>query len=98
MVLILQEKFVWNKDKNVEIYRDIDYTKDMKKNNSWLMMGLAYQLVTDVIFPLFIGVVGGKWLDGYFGTEKWFTLGGLLLGLFFSLYVVWQLINQLMEK
>ena len=27
-----------------------------------------------------VGLVGGNWLDGYFGTEPWLALFGLIVG------------------
>ena len=33
-----------------------------------------------VALSVAIGAVGGWWLDDHFGTDPWFTAGGVILG------------------
>lgn len=36
---------------------------------------------TELSLSIFLGLAGGHWLDGRFGTRPWLTLFGLLLGI-----------------
>lgn len=40
-------------------------------------LGLGVELVA----PMIVGVLGGKWLDGRFDTAPWLTIAGALLGM-----------------
>lgn len=46
---------------------------------------------------ILIGVLGGLWLDDKFDTEPWFTIGGLLVGLFIAVFGVYRMIRPLMN-
>ena len=57
-------------------------------------MGVAWNLTAAVI----VGVFGGRWLDGRWGTAPWLTLGGVLLGAAVGLYQVGRLALRTSEK
>lgn len=40
-------------------------------------VGLGFEIAV----PPLIGVLGGRWLDGRFGTEPWLVIVGALLGI-----------------
>jgi F0F1-type ATP synthase assembly protein I len=40
------------------------------------LVGIGFELVV----PLLVGLFGGQWLDGRFGTAPWMLLGGAVLG------------------
>lgn len=46
---------------------------------------------------ILLGVFGGLWLDSKFDTEPWFTIGGLLFGLFLAVFGVYRMIRPLMN-
>jgi F0F1-type ATP synthase assembly protein I len=43
-------------------------------------------------------VLGGRWLDQRFQTAPTFVLLGMGLGLFLSLYLVWEIVKPLQKK
>lgn len=49
-------------------------------------LGPLLSVGTMLAASLGLGVVGGYWADGRFGTKPWLTLTGLLLGLTVGVY------------
>lgn len=47
---------------------------------------------------IFLGVIGGLWLDSKFNTEPWLVIVGLLLGVFLAFYGVYRMILPNMGK
>ncbi len=47
------------------------------------------------ILIYFLGVVLGGWLDLHFGTDSWFTIGGVLLAIFCSFFELIQALKAL---
>lgn len=35
----------------------------------------------ELVAPMIVGVLGGLWLDGRFGTKPWLTVTGAILGM-----------------
>lgn len=50
---------------------------DPEKRPSWAYAGLGFEIVV----PIVLGLLGGWWLDGRWGTTPWLLLAGLLLGI-----------------
>ena len=48
----------------------------------WSYMSLGFELIT----PILLGVFGGLWLDGRWGTRPWLMVSGSLLGLIVGFY------------
>jgi ATP synthase protein I len=42
-----------------------------------------------------IGLIGGQWLDKYFGTADWLMLAGLLFGLAAGFRSMWRALKTL---
>lgn len=65
--------------------------------NRWVaalrLTGMGFYIAACIL----LGVSGGLWLDSKFDTEPWFTIGGLLLGLFLAAFGVYQMIRPLMK-
>lgn len=38
-------------------------------------------LGVELVAPMIVGVLGGMWLDGRFGTNPWLTITGALVGM-----------------
>jgi len=49
-------------------------------------LGPLLSVGTMLAASLCLGVLGGYWADGKFGTKPWLTLAGLLLGLGVGVY------------
>ncbi len=47
---------------------------------------------------IFLGVWGGLWIDGRFGTKPFFLIGGLVVGLAVALFGVYRMIRPLMNN
>ncbi len=56
---------------------------------AWLL-GIGWYFATCVI----LGVLGGRWLDGRFGTSPLFALIGTLLGLAAALYGGYRMLTE----
>ncbi|OIJ21794.1 AtpZ protein [Anaerobacillus alkalidiazotrophicus] len=41
-----------------------------------------------------LGIFGGRWLDGYFGTQSTFLIIGLLVGIGTGTYGVFQVVRH----
>jgi hypothetical protein len=39
-----------------------------------------------LVAPVLIGVFGGRWLDGWLGTEPWLFIAGSILGIAVGFY------------
>lgn len=57
-------------------------------------LGAAWTLTAAVL----LGVLGGRWLDGRWGTRPWLTLLGTLTGLIVGLYEVARIALRLGPK
>ncbi len=49
-------------------------------DSGWRYLGLAFNFGISLALAMAIGYFGGRWLDGRLGTEPWFALVGLVLG------------------
>jgi ATP synthase protein I len=55
-----------------------------------LMSTISSYLVGSIL----VGLFGGKWLDGYFGTKSLFLIVGLFLGIGTGVYGVIQAVKH----
>jgi len=60
-----------------------------------MVFGVAGQIGYIIAIPAVVFVMGGTWLDSYFGTKPLFTLIGIPVALIASGLAVWRLIKQL---
>lgn len=58
------------------------------------LLGLGWYVATSLV----LGVVGGVWLDGKWGTEPLFTLLGLALGLVASFWGFYKMVEPLIRS
>lgn len=56
-----------------------------------------YELVSQIVFSLFLLVFIGYLADKYFETESWFTMTGVLLGLISSFIAAKRTIKKWLE-
>lgn len=62
-----------------------------------VVVGMSLQLGFAVATTAILFVYGGHYLDQKYGTHYFFWLG-LVLGLGFSLYLVWKIVKPLQER
>jgi F0F1-type ATP synthase assembly protein I len=51
------------------------------------LVGIGFELVA----PLLLGLFGGRWLDGRFGTKPWMVLTGAVVG---AVVGMWSFIRR----
>jgi F0F1-type ATP synthase assembly protein I len=74
-------------------------TESKSDNASWMMVyGIAGQLAWMLALPAVIFVIGGAYMDKYFGTSPVFVTIGIPVALFVSVMAVWRMIKKLQEK
>jgi hypothetical protein len=58
---------------------------------------MALQIGFSVSFSSIFFILGGRYLDTRFGTSPILIILGAIIGLFASLYLVWQIVKPLQE-
>ena len=61
-------------------------------------LAVASQLGFILVAAVLIGIVGGAWLDGRFGTSPLWLIVGSVLGMVGGMYSVWQMGKYLLEQ
>jgi ATP synthase protein I len=57
-------------------------------------MVLYSAILTQLVGSILIGIFGGRWLDGIWGTTPLFLIIGLLLGLSTGIYTMLQTVQH----
>jgi len=73
----------------------------VKKNDSWSMLGIAWEMGYLIVIPLLLFSLGGKFLDKKINSAPWFFLIGIILAIFFTTYLIYKKLNNylgLIEK
>lgn len=60
------------------------------KNNSWSALGFAWQLGYSIVVPIVVFALAGRLLDKKLDTSPWFLLGGILISIIVSSYIVYK--------
>lgn len=47
---------------------------------------------------ILLGIIGGSWLDGKYGTQPLWVIVGLLLGIIVAIYGVYQMLLPLIKS
>jgi ATP synthase protein I len=68
----------------------------MKQNNRHPLQSMALMsaILSQLVGSVLVGIFGGRWLDGQFGTEPLFLIIGLLVGLAAGVYAMLKLIQH----
>lgn len=67
------------------------------KNGSWSALGFAWQLGYSITVPIVIFAFIGRFLDKKMGTSPWLLLGGILMSIIVSSYVVYKKTVEVMR-
>ncbi|MEW6097236.1 MAG: AtpZ/AtpI family protein [bacterium] len=51
-----------------------------------------------LVVSTFIGLGMGYFLDSWFGTSPWFTIGGLLLGIIAGFYNGYEMVMKIIKE
>ncbi|HZG71104.1 MAG TPA: AtpZ/AtpI family protein [Chondromyces sp.] len=67
---------------------------DGNKKNPFKAMALYSSILAQLTGSILIGIFGGRWLDGKWGTEPLFLIIGLLLGMATGIYSMLRTVRQ----
>jgi ATP synthase protein I len=73
-------------------------SKKNRRDNPLLAAGLVGALGIQVAICIFLGYWIGAYLDGRLGSEKGWTIGGILVGLAVGLLSAILLVKKVMEE
>ena len=58
------------------------------------LVGVGFFIAGAII----LGVLGGRWLDGRLGSEPFWTIAGLILGIVVAFYGVYNMIRPFIDN
>ncbi|HWJ02611.1 MAG TPA: AtpZ/AtpI family protein [Verrucomicrobiae bacterium] len=61
-------------------------------------LALGSSIGTSLVVPVVLGILAGRYLDGRYGTEPWFSLAGVLLGLAMGVISIVHIIRLIMRS
>ena len=71
----------------------------MEKNDNGLSaLGLAWELGYSIAVPLVVFALGGRFLDKKLGTSPFILLGGILISIIVSSYIVYKKTTEIMDQ
>jgi len=66
-----------------------------KKNNVFAALGLAASIGLNLAACIIIGMLAGKYADGFLGTYPWLMLIGTILGVLSGMWSIYKKIIDL---
>jgi ATP synthase protein I len=63
----------------------------------WSALGFAWQLGYSIVIPIVAFALAGRMLDKKLDTSPWFLLGGILISIIVSSYVVYKKTIEVMK-
>ena len=58
------------------------------------LLGIGFYIAGAIL----LGVLGGKWLDGKFGTDIGWTIAGLILGIIVAVYGTYNMLRPFIKN
>ena len=73
---------------------------DVKSENptAFILLSTAADTTWRMFVPTLGGTLLGLWIDGQYGTEPWYGIGGLVIGIILTAVLVRQQYRQVSEK
>lgn len=64
----------------------------MQKHSKELLAGLstAASIGWYMLSSVVVGIVLGRWVDGYLGSQPWATIAGIVLGMMAGLWAIYK--------
>ena len=69
-----------------------------KKDSGFSALSLAWELGYSIAVPLVVFALGGRFLDKKLGTSPFLLLGGILISIIVSSYIVYKKTADIMNK
>ena len=63
----------------------------------WNVYRLVFEVGYTVAIPLVLLALGGRYLDGQFGTKPWLMLAGILLSMFVSSFLIYRKVKDIIK-
>jgi F0F1-type ATP synthase assembly protein I len=72
--------------------------KEVKKNNDFSAVSLAWELGYSIAVPLVVLALGGRFLDKKLDTSPFLLIAGILISIFASSYIVYKKTTDIMNQ
>lgn len=66
-----------------------------KTDNVWSAVNLAGTIGLTMVSTIAVGLMLGRWADGYFATSPWCTIAGIVAGMAAGLWSTYKKIVKL---
>jgi F0F1-type ATP synthase assembly protein I len=67
-------------------------------NKIWSALGFAWNLGYSIAIPLVLLALGGRFLDKAWSTSPWMLLGGILISIVISSFIVYKKTIQIIKS
>lgn len=68
------------------------------KENNWSAIGFAWELGYSIAVPLVLFALGGRFLDKKLGTSPWLLLGGIVISIAITSFIVYKKVMTVINK
>lgn len=72
--------------------------KEIKKNNDFSAISLAWELGYSITIPLVLLALGGRFLDKKLDTAPFLLIAGILISILASSYIVYKKTTNIMNQ
>lgn len=68
----------------------------MQKGNKELLNGIntAVTIGFYMMSSVVVGILLGRWVDGYFGSGPWVTISGIVLGMITGMWAIYKKVME----
>lgn len=68
------------------------------KESNWSAVGFAWELGYSIVVPLVLFALGGRFLDKKLGTSPWLLLGGIVISIAITSFIVYKKVMTVINK
>ena len=69
-----------------------------EKESNWSAIGFAWELGYSIAVPLALFALGGRFLDKKLGTSPWLLLGGIVISIAITSFIVYKKVMTVINK
>lgn len=77
-----------------EVRRQAERAQSEQRLTFWRSLGLVGSVGWMIVFPALLGAFAGRWIDGRWGTNLFWTLSLLFAGLAFGCISAWRHLHE----